>query len=101
MNKNKIGKDDKGEVSPIIGVTLMVATTIILAAIIATFVFYTMPTEVNNTNAEEIPRIIKSLESSGLDMQKVQCSAEINEAYPEATCWRGCQNNKTITVIIS
>lgn len=92
---------DKEELKPIVGVILIVAITIVLAAIIATFVFHMGPPDTANANMKEIPRIIKSIESSGLDMQKIYCPEEISEAYPEATCWRGYENNKTITVIIS
>ena len=98
---NKIGKDDRGETVLIIKFIIMVAVTVILAAILTAFVFYPGRPDTDNINTEEDPRTIKILESNGLDMKKVQCSEEINESYSGATCWMGYQDNKTITIMIS
>jgi len=59
MNKKSL-KNDKRAVSPVIGVILMVAITVILAAVIAAFVFGISPSAESAPNAQLRPTVTAS-----------------------------------------
>jgi len=88
MHKKLIGNEDERAVSPVIGVILMVAITVILAAVIAAFVLDigpgdTDPTasvEVSNNGTDEVGVALISYDSGNTDGIAVVADEDIDES---------------------
>jgi flagellin-like protein len=95
MNKKSIKslKNDKRAVSPVIGVILMVAITVILAAVIAAFVFGISPTGVNTPSVQIKASIAAStntltLEHRGGDALNLSdCTVRVDTSATPVTVW--------------
>jgi len=89
-------RENEDAVSPVIGVILMVAITVILAAVIAAFVFGMS----SNVDTTKTVGVTAALDSNQYLVVTIQGGGDVNELSSLNMSINGAENNNTSTVSV-